>query len=40
MLFRSLATDLANGAIVKARTYSWPATADRFLELYDGITGA
>jgi D-inositol-3-phosphate glycosyltransferase len=30
---------LAKGAIAKAESFSWQATADRFLELYSGITG-
>ena len=34
-----LAERLAAGAIAKAEDFSWPATADRFLELYEGITG-
>lgn len=34
------AATLAAGAIDRAAAFSWPATADRFLELYHGITGA
>ncbi len=35
-----LAARLSSGAIAKADAFSWPATADRFLELYEGITSA
>jgi D-inositol-3-phosphate glycosyltransferase len=31
---------LRRGSLGKAAGFSWPATVDRFLELYEGITGA
>jgi D-inositol-3-phosphate glycosyltransferase len=31
---------LAAGAVANSRQFSWPATADRLLELYAGITGS
>jgi D-inositol-3-phosphate glycosyltransferase len=34
-----LARRLSEGAIDLAARFSWPATVDRFLELYDGIIG-
>ncbi len=34
----ALASRLRKGALAKARDFSWPATADRLLELYEGIT--
>ncbi len=34
-----LAARLAAGAVANAARFSWEATADRFLELYAGITG-
>lgn len=33
-----LAAQLRDGALVKAEEFSWPATADRLVELYEGIT--
>ena len=36
---RSTAERLGQGAIEHAEQFSWPATADRLLELYRGITG-
>jgi D-inositol-3-phosphate glycosyltransferase len=34
-----LASRLRSGAIAHAEQFSWPATADRLLELYRGISG-
>ncbi len=34
----ALASRLRQGALTKAGDFSWPATADRLIELYEGIT--
>ncbi len=34
-----LRADLRQGALLKSAEFSWKATADRLLELYDGISG-
>ena len=36
----ALAARLAEGAIANARSFSWPRTVDRLLELYTGVSGA
>jgi D-inositol-3-phosphate glycosyltransferase len=37
--YPSFAERLSNGAVDHSQKFSWEATADRLLELYDGITG-
>jgi D-inositol-3-phosphate glycosyltransferase len=37
---RALADHLAAGGVARAESFSWKATTDRLLELYDGITAA